>query len=495
MALMIYLLTMAPRLTWATNLARAHIGRDGGDLVSAAWVMGVPHPTGYPTYTLLAWLFTRLPFGGIAWRVHLLSGFAGAGTVALVYAIGRRWARSREWMTGATAWGAAIGALLLGFAPLFWGHAIIAEVHTLHLFFIALVLWLMSRWHDAESPLPLAALAFGLGMGNHVTLAFLAPFILMLLWSGRERLSWRGVLASALALAAGLMVYAYLPWRAATDPVINWGAADTREGFWWMVSGRGYRRFFFALPRNELAPRLGQWWDLSLDQFLLPVWTLAFLGLWDLRHNRWLALGSLVHAAISLVYALGYNVSDAFVYLLPAYFYVALWIGRGAAFVLATTRRLYESDRDQEKVVSLVAAGLMLAPLVSLASEWQGMDLTHDWEVEIYAQEALEVVEPGSLILVAGDRNTFALWYYRYAEEWRPDVMVVNYVMLNFDWYRRVVTTHHPEMILPELAQTNKLNAVLLNLDQRAVYIAEDEDELPDMQLTPAGPLWQVTKP
>jgi hypothetical protein len=392
-------------------------------------------------------------------------------------------------------WGAGFGALLFGFAPLFWGHSIIAEVHALHLFTIALLLWLMLRWHDGHGSLPLAALVFGLGMGNHVTLAFMALPILALLWSGRGRLSWRGVLLSALALLAGLLVYAYLPWRAAADPIINWGDPDNKDGFWWVVSGQGYRRFFFALPRSELLPRLENWWAISRDQFPLPVWPVALLGLWELaRRQRWLALGTFFHAAISLVYSVSYNTSDAFVYLLPAYFYVALWIGWGITFLLEQARSWGEPD---PVVSGLVAAGLLLVPLLLVAQEWSRMDLTHDRQVETYAQEALESVEPGALILVSSDAYTFALWYYYYVEGLRPDVLVINKPMLSFEWYRHTVEVHHPEMVLPgpSTVQTRKLDTVLRNIDQRAVYVAEDEDDLPGMVLTPVGRLWRVTTP
>jgi len=490
LAFVVYLLTMAPVLTWA------HAGRDGGDLITAARFLGVPHPTGYPTYTMLAWLFTRLPLGSVAWRVHLLSGLAAAVTVALVYVIGRRLAA--EEMREPAALGAAVGALLLAFSPLFWGQSLIAEVYTLHLFFITLILWLTLRWRDGESPLPLAALAFGLGMGNHITLTFLGPAILLLLWSGRERLSLRVVLGSALALAAGLLVYLYLPWRAATNPVINWGNPETWEGFSWVISGQGYRRFFFALPADELTSRLEDWWNLSGDQFPILAWPLAAWGLWGLaRRHRWLALGTFLHVAINLVYSIGYDVSDAFVHLLPVYLYLALWMGQGAVYLLMAIIRLGRPGQRPQEVLTLVTVGLLVLPVVSLAEEWAGMDLTHDRDAYNYAQEALELVEPDALILVGSDVYTFALWYQRYVEGLRPDVATVNYAMLSFDWYQRTVASYHPDVVLPspDDAKTTKLAHVLRNLNGRAVYIAEDEDDLPGLQLTPVGSLWRVTTP
>ena len=72
----IYLATLAPGLTFE------HYGTDGGDLITAARTLGVPHPTGYPTYTLLAWLFSHLPVGIIAYRVNLLSAISAAGAVS-----------------------------------------------------------------------------------------------------------------------------------------------------------------------------------------------------------------------------------------------------------------------------------------------------------------------------------------------------------------------------------------------------------------------------
>ena len=42
-----YYATLAPTITWA------HDGADGGDLITAAYTLGVAHPPGYPTYVLL----------------------------------------------------------------------------------------------------------------------------------------------------------------------------------------------------------------------------------------------------------------------------------------------------------------------------------------------------------------------------------------------------------------------------------------------------------
>ncbi|MCX7668608.1 MAG: DUF2723 domain-containing protein, partial [Anaerolineae bacterium] len=71
-ALVLYLGTAAPDLTWA------HDGADGGDLLAAALTHGVPHPTGYPTYQLLLSVAVRLFPAAPARAGNLFSACAAA---------------------------------------------------------------------------------------------------------------------------------------------------------------------------------------------------------------------------------------------------------------------------------------------------------------------------------------------------------------------------------------------------------------------------------
>ena len=52
---------------------------DWGEMQSVPHVLGVAHPTGYPTYLLTAWLFELLPIGSVAWRANLLSAVLRRG--------------------------------------------------------------------------------------------------------------------------------------------------------------------------------------------------------------------------------------------------------------------------------------------------------------------------------------------------------------------------------------------------------------------------------
>jgi len=70
-----YYLTLAPDLTL----------EDSGELAVGSFYAGVPHPPGYPVWTIFTWLFTVIfPFSNVAWRVALASAVSGAVACGLV---------------------------------------------------------------------------------------------------------------------------------------------------------------------------------------------------------------------------------------------------------------------------------------------------------------------------------------------------------------------------------------------------------------------------
>jgi len=71
----VYLLTLAPELTL----------EDSGELCTASYYAGIPHPPGYPFWSVYSWLWTAiLPFGNVAWRVEVGESCAAAMACGLV---------------------------------------------------------------------------------------------------------------------------------------------------------------------------------------------------------------------------------------------------------------------------------------------------------------------------------------------------------------------------------------------------------------------------
>ena len=118
---------------------------DGGELLAAAKTLGVPHPPGYPTYTLLLKAFaTVVPVGDFAYRGNLLSAVLASASVLTVYVVTLRFCRwlNPDFPEGMATAGAALSGLVLASSPLFWSQATITEVYTLNALFVALLLLL-----------------------------------------------------------------------------------------------------------------------------------------------------------------------------------------------------------------------------------------------------------------------------------------------------------------------------------------------------------------
>src|SRR5215212_51738 len=66
-AFLLYLWTLAPTVLYYERPDLL----DAAMLQAHAYALGITQPTGYPTYTMLAHLFTYLPFGDPAYRATL----------------------------------------------------------------------------------------------------------------------------------------------------------------------------------------------------------------------------------------------------------------------------------------------------------------------------------------------------------------------------------------------------------------------------------------
>ncbi len=171
-----YLFTIAPDLTL----------EDSGELAVGSMYAGVPHPPGYPVWTIYTWLFTKiLPFSNIAWRVSVSSAVAAAfsaGFIALLVSRGAslmleglpqlkemdwKWEKPICLVSGFVA------GLLIGFNGYIWSQAVIVEVYTLAVLSLVGVLASLMRWTWAPHQrrwLYLGFFLFGICLCNHQTL-------------------------------------------------------------------------------------------------------------------------------------------------------------------------------------------------------------------------------------------------------------------------------------------------------------------------------------
>jgi len=406
--LTIYLLTLAPTITWA------HHGADGGDLVTAVARGSIPHPPGFPAYLLLGELFIRLPWGDPAWRLNLMSAVLAAAAACLTAAATRfllPLATHNPPLTICTG-------LSLGLAPLFWSQALIAEVYAPAAFFTALVVYLSLKGGPAWA----LGLAWGVGLGVHPTLLFLAPLV----WGkpGLFRKTWFPAL-----LGCGAM---YGPVLLARSAVASpWGEVNTFEGWWTLVSGEMYRGYLLGLPPTAWPQRLLAWVGLLARQFTPVGAMLAGLGWVCLRRERRsssLATASTLAFGAFSLYAISYDTTDSLVYLAPALPVAALWMGAGLTQAADWLARRWRRG----------AWILLLLPLLQASLFWGRMDLSGDRTAMEWAEQVLGEAPPQAVILTDQDAHTFTLWYAHDVLGRRPDIAVIDVDLWGREPYRRI---------------------------------------------------------
>jgi hypothetical protein len=428
-AFSVYFLTLAPDLTFA------NYGRDGGELITAAATLGIPHPPGYPSYVLLGKLFSLLPIGSIAFRFNLFSAVAMALAAGFVTAVTRHEmsrCRQKNGETGLARADVPLAAgLTFAFMPLVWSQALIAEVYALNALFLAAFLWALLTGR----PPILVGILLGLSLTGHLTSYLMVPLVLLLL----PPATWPAV---ALGAAAGLAPLLALPLLAQSDSPLNWGEPTTLARWWWLVSGRLYHGNAGALPLAELGERLAHWasglaTQLSwLGILLLP---LTIFRQWQERQVAPVALW-LVLFLYGLL-ALTYNTPDAAVFFLPGLLLLTV-------LLIPALRRL--------------GVAALLLPLLTVALNFDHQNLRNQPPLRLEAEDLLAAVPPAAIVLTPGEPTIFALLYYHYVERQRDDIILVDDHLLAFEWYRRTLGRRYPELAgldVDDVARFERLNA------------------------------------
>ncbi len=218
-------------VTWSTLtwLAPWSVGwRDSGEFLLSAFFLDIPHPAGFPTYSLLANLCALFIPGPVPWRVHLFSCACSAVLLHQTY-------RLTVTLIPIEFSSSTLGRLFVVIAvcsvlciePFLRG-AITAEVYALNACFLLIVVRLLISFLNSGDVRLLYSAAFlgGLSIGNHVV-ALLSAVWIAALWLFSRSIPRRALAPSLALFMIGFAVYAYLPMRALANPPLNTGDPRT----------------------------------------------------------------------------------------------------------------------------------------------------------------------------------------------------------------------------------------------------------------------------
>ncbi|XP_034624383.1 transmembrane protein 260 isoform X1 [Trachemys scripta elegans] len=450
---------------YAATLPPSVPGGDSGELITAAYELGVAHPPGYPLFTLLAKLAIGLfPFGSIAYRVNLLCGLLGAAAASLLYYTVFR-------LSGSYA-GGVLAAGVFSFSRLTWQWSISAEVFSLNNLFVGLLMVLTVHFEEAATAKErskiskVGAFCCGLSLCNQHTIVLyvlcIVLWVLFQLFKGKE-LSFGHLLKLGLCLLAGLLPYLYLPASSYLNQARwTWGDQTTFQGFLTHFLREEYGTF--SLAKSEEGPSLR---DMLLSQvthmktelsFTVPALVMvawlrtAVQAKQEKSSVIWLFTGMLCIYSLFFAWRANLDITKPLFMGVVERFWmqsnavVAVLAGLGLASLVSIGNTVLENNRVLQCVEWLSAAALVTNQIYA---NYSICDQSRNYVVDKFARNLLASMPPDAIILLRGDLTGNSLRYLHYCEEMRPDVTLVDQEMMTYEWYLPKMAKHLPGISFP----------------------------------------------
>ncbi|MBI5837533.1 MAG: DUF2723 domain-containing protein [Candidatus Eisenbacteria bacterium] len=414
---------------------------DGNELTVTLALFGVPHPTGYPLYTMLGGAFCSLAHRfGLGWwhAANLWSAVGGGVAIGLLHALAVRLIPGESPSgRGARFAAALVPAGLFAIHPVWLAESTLAEVTSWHLAWVAaaallcLVLAGRIRAHAKEGSSGAgAAFAWGavcgLGMAHHVTaVLFILPLSLVLGWEVSRAGGWRPWMLPAALAGAALPIasYAFLLYRAYHPSAFQWPLLEpSLASAWRHVRGGPYGVFVghFAPPPEQKALLASSVYPLLIAG--LPI-TLVASGM-AREAVRSVLLALLGAVLLQGLFVWNYGVADPVTYFLPLLLVALL----GLAPVVA-----WLSERAN---LAFVPAAVALLAIALPAGPWLKTAVDRSRRLEFVEERIrvawLSIPFPRAIVLWQTDLY-LRLRGYQLLHGERPDYYVENPTMLTWN--------------------------------------------------------------
>jgi len=464
----IYIWTLAPGVTF----------EDSGELIAAAYGLGVPHQPGYPLFTMLGKIFSYLPIGNVAYRLNLMSAFFTSASVMLIFSaavlmIEEVFIHTKFWKTANNSIlnilkyaFAFLAAILFAVSAENWEQSVITEVYGLNNFFNALFIVLVLLWKRQENEgnrikyFLFISLVLGLTITNHSTSFMLIPifgiFILLVNW--RILLNVRLLLKGALFFILGLTPFLYLPLASKRNPFMDWGNPENYTNFI-----RTITRSQYSFYEHQSFPKFFAEFGFYFNKLLVEQWfplilIFAVLGLFILfRNNRkifWFVLVFLIFSIPVVTYMTDFDIrGNSFVakengelvsvFYIPSYMIISILTAIGLFF-------LFSFLKTSKYVYYIIVFIVVTLSLLSPAMNFKKNDMSRYRFPQEYSDNLFKLAGKNAIVFYNWDPFGFPFFYYQYVEKKRTDLVVIDQMLLKRSWYISVLQNHYyNEIFLP----------------------------------------------
>jgi len=469
-----YLITLVVFIVYLITMAPSVVQIDAGELAAVQSTAGIAHPTGYPLFTIIGYLFMSLPLPmSDIFAANLLAAIFNAAAIFVF----TRWlellmnnigfpvvkkndatdTRSKKKLKDNSEkkliekipvklqfLAITAGAFLLAFSKTFWFQSTSVEVYSLHLLLINLILYSLLRAYFLESSLKnwlFVAVSLALGFSNHMTTLLILPGVAVLFFH-KEKISAHAfkTIGMMLALFFPLLgiIYSYLPIRAAMHPALNWGNPVDFERFFRHFLGKQYQVWLFSSV-DSAKTQLEYFFNNFPSEFYFVGLFLIIPGVFLLfRFNKIIGWFALVTFWSTVLYSINYDIADIDSYFLLAYIICGLWGATGIIFY-------YGVFSKTKSAFTFTALLVVLISGIIFAGNFSDTNQSDEYIYEDYTRAILGSAEENGIIFsYQWDYFVSASYYFQQVEGFRKDVIVIDKELLRRSWYFDQLNNNYP---------------------------------------------------
>ena len=441
-------------------------GGDAGDLVSAIIVSGVAHPPGYPLYTMLGILLTKvISFGTIAYRVGFLSSIPGILTLIILYDL-IVYLSQRYFI-------AFLTSLLLAFTYHFWLYSEVVEVFSLNNFFLVLLLSLSIHYLKEKKSKYIFLIFFvlGLSLSHHHIILFLLPSVIFLIWQNKQLISLRHICLIFIIFLIGLIFYLYPVVSSLSSPSINWQGPPTFRNFFDLVARIGYGTFRVgsATMHDPILRFLSLWafFDFFFKDFRILgiiLFVIGFISLFRFDKKIFTAIFLGILSYLFFLFYASFPLTENFSvatyerFIQPLYILMTVVIAFGlilAEKILSTIiNRVLDPDKS-ELVLRIALFCFLIYPAGLFIQNFPKISiLKRDFTAEKLGEDILNSVPPDSILIISTDNPLFDTQYVYYSQKKWPKVKLVHLSKLYSSYYYDQLKKDYPQIEMPEMGSS-----------------------------------------
>lgn len=470
---LVYLRTMCPTI----------MGMDSGELATVQATLSIAHPTGYPLFAWVGYLFLKLPlpFETII-RLNILAAIWCTLTVIVLIRTNRIIVENvselvtDKWKTlviniknnyYSVLLSSIYSGLMFAFSLTFWLQSTHVEVYSLQMFLLSLIIYLSIKAHiDKEQVnfFPIGEwykkrwfwvfILIGIAFANHLTTVYiiLPTIVLFFLNHKFDVKNIRAIIFFFfISFFIAMIFYLWMMFRAASNPAFKYGDPSNLQRLLEHITAKRYTQNLFNgtspikiqfikfIDSLQFNFSENKWGEFSFSIFM-GFAGLIFSGIISKKILSYLFL----IVTITLVISLNYYVFDIYEYFLPAFYVLSL----AACFSVLLITLIIPSKKTA-KVLLFTFLSLLIGS--QIYANYKFVDKSDERSYEDFAKKYIESLPPNAVLYTDNwDKMLSPILYLQNVKQIRRDILV-------FSPWRRICFTPYQSSNTKRFFKADKL--------------------------------------